>query len=290
MFTRSLARDAYAILEHEHGSELMEGMNMRNLKLMSWMILLGAGCAMAQPVPATQPAQASEWTEAAPINPAADVILDDLDHVGEDLNDFTADISLTETDMTFGDASTRAGTVKYLNKGGDDALLTITFKTIQTADREPKPAEKDYMLKDGWLVERDYRNKEEINRQIVEPGKKLNLLKLGEGPFPLLIGQDKEEVHRLFDVTLVDAADGPHLHLVPKPGSQFARKFKFMDLWVDAESKMPRKIEITNTGGNTLTTTELSDIKLNAGLNESDLILPPIKDSDWNRRDEKYQE
>ena len=44
----------------------------------------------------------------------------------------------------------------------------------------------------------------DTNRFRARPGEKVNLLKLGEGPFPLPIGQPKEDVHREFIVTKGD--------------------------------------------------------------------------------------
>ncbi len=40
---------------------------------------------------------------------------------------------------------------------------------------------KEYLLNDGWLIDRDYRGKNEANRQITKPGEKVNLFQLGKG-------------------------------------------------------------------------------------------------------------
>jgi hypothetical protein len=43
---------------------------------------------------------------------------------------------------------------------------------------------------------------------VLRPGEKVNLLKLGEGPFPLPIGQKRDDVKRQFDVTLAKPEKG----------------------------------------------------------------------------------
>ncbi len=95
----------------------------------------------------------------------------------------------------------------------------------------------------SWLIDRDYKRKTEIKRQVLRPGEKINLLKLGEGPFPLPIGQDKAEVKKLFDVTkeklLKDDPQGTvHVKLVPKPGTQL-RRSSARSTWVDRGTISP---------------------------------------------------
>lgn len=262
------------------------------------------GCGNAQVAPTTMPADASA-PAAAPSAPTApstaasssivDQTLDQLDALGEGLRDFSADVSLTETDALVGDSVTRAGKVGYTSKPDGDAMIRVTFDTRQVADEQPKPEKLEYALRDGWLIERDYRRKTEVNRQVRRPGEKMNLIKLGEGPFPLPIGQKREEVLRLFDVAHIDPAAGDpegatvHLRLDPRPDTQFARQFDRIDVWVDRESHMPRRIETTDAGGNTVRTTELNNTKVNTGLSESDLALPPIDDREWTRHDEPFE-
>lgn len=252
------------------------------------VLLTLTGCAMAQPVPdaaATVPATQPS---------IVDQTLDQLDALGEGLRDFVADVRLTETDALVGDSVTRAGKVSYLSKAEGDAMIRITFDTRQVAGAEAKPEKLEYALKDGWLIERDHRLHVEVNRQVRRPDEKMNLLKLGEGPFPLPIGQDRQEVLRLFAVTRIEPSPSDpqgsttHLHLVPLPDTQFARKFDAIDVWVDAQSHMPRRIETVDAGGNTVRTTDLDHINVNAGLNESDLSLGPIDDREWTRHDEPF--
>src|SRR3954452_11354765 len=131
--------------------------------------------------------------------------------------------------------SRRTGQVWYQQRGPGDARMRVTFdQKSDSAGKKITPERIEYLLDKGWLTDRDYQKRIEVRRQVLRPGEKINLLKLGEGPFPLPIGQKKEDVKKLFDVTRVKpAADDPpgtvHLTLKPVKGSQFAKKFKAID-------------------------------------------------------------
>src|SRR5688572_1749038 len=225
------------------------------------VLCIAAGCAAesatAQP---SAPAPTAGGTPTTPAAPAAgalrpdssvDEILDALDARGDGLQDFSANVKLSETDATTGDETARTGTVQYQKQGDGDARLRVTLDKRIT-DRGVRDEVLEYLLDDGWLLDRNHRSRVQVRRQVLEPGQKLDLLKLGEGPFPLPLGQDKADVHKMFDVKKVDAdekTDPPgtaHVQLVPKPGSDFADEFASIDVWVDLREKMPRRIETLN--------------------------------------------
>jgi outer membrane lipoprotein-sorting protein len=141
-------------------------------------------------------------------------------------------------------------------------------------------------------VDRDYLKKNEVRRQVVKPGEKINLLKLGEGPFPLPIGQTKEEVHQQFDVSLVPTAkDDPpqtvHLLLKPKALTDLARKFTQIDVYVDRQNSMPVQIVTLDADGQRTQTTVIDHLRLNAGLSDADFALPKVEG--WDQTEEPYQ-
>lgn len=222
-----------------------------------------------------------------------DQILDALDHSGNELRDFVANVTLTQTDARSGDSSSSAGKVFFQRTAPGEARIRVSFDTETVGDHR-MDKKVDYLLDNGWLWERDYRRKTEIKRQVLQPGQKMNLLKLGEGPFPLPIGQDKAEVHRQFDVVKVasretDPAGTLHLTLTPKEGSQLARKFSSIDVWVDPQTQMPARIEAVDANETTVRTTDLTELRMNEGLPADAFTLPPIDDS-WNRHEEPFSE
>jgi hypothetical protein len=177
---------------------------------------------------------------------------------------------------------------------GDDARLRVLFdrKVINDKPREEKV---EYLLAGGMLTDRDYEKHAEVQRQVLKPGQKMNLLKLGEGPFPLPLGQDKKDVHAMFEVSKINPAkDDPpgtiHMKLTPKTGSQFERKFASIEFWVDLQSRMPVKIVTDDPNGTTQRTTTLTDVRVNTDLTDKDFQLPPINEKEWDRRQMQYEE
>jgi outer membrane lipoprotein-sorting protein len=239
-------------------------------------------------------------TAEVPLGPEStlDNILDALDARGKDLQDFSADVAVHTTDDRTGQDTAQLGKVTFQRRGDGDSRIRVAFdkKRITEGDGS-KPVTQDqkldYVLDNGWLTDRDYQKKLEVRRQVLRPGQKMNLLKLGEGPFPLPIGQDKEEVKRQFEATKIESTkDDPegtvHVKLVPKPNTTFAKRFKQVDVYVDGRTNMPRRIDTMEKGGTTRIT-DLTNVKLNGGAKDEDFALPNIDDKGWNRREEPYE-
>jgi hypothetical protein len=273
-----------------------------------WVVLLAAvGCASdvsaqeASPSPApaqTQipaPAEANSPAAPAPVV-SVDEVLDALDRQGDQMKDFTADVALTESDELTRDAFTRAGTIKVQKLPENEARIYIIFETRKTADGKPKPEKIEYLLDKGWLTERNHRKKNQVRRQVIKPGEKVDLLKLGEGPFPLPIGQAKDDVKNMFDVEVIppaasDPAGTIHGRLKPKKGSQFERRFHHIDVWVDPKGQMPRRIETVDVNEGTRQTTDLEHVKANTGMGDNDFKLDEVNAKQgWTFVDEPYQE
>jgi outer membrane lipoprotein-sorting protein len=112
----------------------------------------------------------------------------------------------------------------------------------------------------------------------------------------LPIGQAKEDVKQMFEVEVIPTApDDPagtiHGRLKPKPKTQFERKFKQIDVWVDPKAQMPRRIETLDRNEQTRQTTDLENVKANTGLGDNDFALEPVSAKDgWKLRDEPYEE
>jgi hypothetical protein len=240
----------------------------------------------------------TSFRAAAALGPGSDLdsILDALDARGKGLKDFSANVALHTIDNRTGEDSAQLGRVVYDDNGGNPRIrVAFDKKEVDdgTGKRVSQKKRLDYVLENGWLTDRDYQKKLEVCRQVLQPGQKMNLLKLGEGPFPLPIGQDKAEVKKQFEATKVetakeDPADTVHVKLVPKPGTQFQKRFKQIDVFVDTKTDMPVRIDTMEPAGTTRST-ELTNVKLNGGVNAGDFALPNIDNEGWNRREEPYQ-
>jgi outer membrane lipoprotein-sorting protein len=235
----------------------------------------------------------------APLGPhsSLDTVLDALAARGKDLKNFSADVALHTADNRTGEDSAQIGKVVYDTGNAGNSRIKVSFDKKETESGDGKRMTQkqrlDYLLENGWLTDRDYQKKLEVRRQVLRPDQKMNLLKLGEGPFPLPIGQDKEEVKKQFNASKIPpASDDPkgtlHVKLVPKPGTQFEKRFRQIDVFVDPASSMPARIDTVEKAGTTRST-ELTNVKLNASVKPEDFALPNIDSEGWNRREEPFE-
>jgi outer membrane lipoprotein-sorting protein len=227
--------------------------------------------------PTTQPMLSEKST--------TDQILDALDARGKNLQDFSADVSVTDTDTSTGGSTINIGKVILQRKGTDDARIRVVFSKRQD-DEKIFDVDHEYVLDNGVLDDRDYKAKHESKTQVLKPGQKVDLFKLGKGPFPLPLGQKREDVLQVFDVSRVGpTADDPpgtvHLQLTPKDGTDLGKQFKTIDVWTDINTAMPRRIQTLDINQTTTRTTDLTNVKINSGVGDKDFTLPPTT-SDWD--------
>jgi outer membrane lipoprotein-sorting protein len=229
---------------------------------------------------------------AAPISltSSADDVLDALDARGKDLKTLTADVRISDIDPSIGDVSdVRVGKLYYdLLPSGDSRWRAVFDEKI--TGRKVMLEKHEWSYADGKLIERDYHNQTQQARQILKPGEKMQLFNL-EGPFPLPLGQDKSDVHKHFMVTKQPAAphDPPgtvHLLLTPVAGTDLARKFKTIDIWVDPKTDMPVRITVLDGDGNSQKQTDLSNVKVNGPVQDSDFQMEKVDfGNGWNVTD-----
>jgi outer membrane lipoprotein-sorting protein len=231
-------------------------------------------------------------TAAGPINvnSSVDDILDALDARGKDLKSLTADVKLTDSDPTTGDTGDiRTGRLFYKLLPSGDSQWRAAFDKKQTGQKVVDQKH-EWAYVAGNLTERDYRNQTQQTTQILKPGEKMELFNL-DGPLPLPLGQDKADVHKHFDVQKIapdkdDPAGTIHLQLTPVAGTDLARKFKTIDLWVDPKIDMPTRIIVLDGNGNNLKETDLSNPNVNGPVQDDDLKMEKIDlDKGWNAHD-----
>ena len=270
-------------------------MNRFTAVLMTAILVAAMGGFARGQAPLVNPPGAQATQAAAQGDPSVDAVLDALDVRGRSMNQFVADVTLSENDEATQAGSERSGRVWYHKRQGNDRIR-VTFDQ-KAEGRFSKPDKIEYLLDGGWLIDRDYKRAIEVKRQVLRPGEKVNLLKLGEGPFPLPIGQPKEDVHREFIVSKGDPAmEGPkgtsHIALKPRESTRLAKKFAQIDVWVDPQTQMPVRIEALDANETTRRTTELRNIKVNPEppLGDQDFALPKVDESKWELHTEPYQD
>lgn len=261
----------------------------------------------------------------------ADALLTALEKADEGMVTLTAKVVYEKTFEIQGDQQTRKGKLYFVNKqeaaagaapakagGAGGRKFAIVFDELWIGDVVRK--DQEVFVFDGqWLVEKNFKEKNFIKRQVVPPGEKFDPLRIGEGPFPLPLGQKKADIQKRYVATLLPAGDGLkaaddaseadkktiekrkahtagswQVKLDPKP--EFAREdsFKEIRLWYKRGSDgnlMPVMSRTVDTEGN-VSVVALSDVQLQGvgkPVNEKakvpreivDTESPSLKDG-WN--------
>ena len=225
---------------------------------------------------------------------SVDDILQALYQRGQNLQDFTADISKTDSDNVTAKDITYIGALKYQRQAEGDVRIRVSFSHKKLGDNAMMAYRREGVLQKGKYIEQDYDTNKQTERLLAKPGEKINPVRLGEGPFPLPIGQDPQEVKKQFSVKLLppDKDDPPHtIHtqLVPKEGTRLARRFSTIDVWVDTQTHFTPRIQTVDVHGNQGSQTDLTNLKINSGLNDKDFQLPP-PGAKWSVSTENLEE
>ena len=215
-------------------------------------------------------------------------LLDELERSAADLHAFTARVTYDRRDELVGKTETRTGELIYqFNPESKQKKFAILFDSLLVGNRLREES-KHFIFDGRWLAEIDAKEKQFIKREIVPPGKQLDPLKLGEGPFPLPVGQPKSEVLARFDVTkaeipqqgrLKDLKDADGLLLVPKPDTPQAKDFAKVELFYDRQTRLPVGIHTVDANGDHKTIL-LSNVQRNPQLDAAALQKLSIEEPD----------
>lgn len=225
-------------------------------------------------------------------------LLEAMESAGKEFSSLSADVLLTERDALTGEDVRRPGRF-WLTRGEEETRFHVVFFGVLTNEEGERPRirpEKiEYLLAGDTLVDRNYRTKTQVSRKLSAEQANRDLLKLGEGPFPLPIGQSPEEVREQFEVTLVDPeevdvdegdveilGETRRLRLVPRDDSPLARDFSFVEIDVDPESGRPRQVITLDAAGENMKISEMQKIELDPELDPAVFELEQIDLSDWN--------
>jgi hypothetical protein len=225
----------------------------------------------------------------APLDPGVGDMLDRIEAASKDLKSFTAAIVYEKQDEILGRREMRTGEIIYrVDPQTKEKAFAVIFDAV-IVNKVKRPSDRHYIFNGRWLVEIDHENKQFIKREIVPPGKTLDPLKLGEGPFPLPIGQSKEEVLERFDVTMMqglpeenllkDLANVDGLLLVPKPGMPEFDEFARVALFYDRETSLPVGIFAVEANADRKIV-RLRDLKRNPQLDDATLRKLDIAEPD----------
>jgi hypothetical protein len=226
-----------------------------------------------------------------PIDPAI-ALLDRLEIAAEGLHDFSADITYYLWDSMLQRREIRGGEILYDVRPNDGSRRFAILVTSVSVGNRRDNQNKRYIFDGSWFVEIDYDNRMFTKRQIVAPGERFDPLKLGEGPFPLPVGQRRDDVLARFEASLLDgiqdkvlakflagkAVEG--LKLVPRPSTPQADEIADIEIFYDTATLLPLGIVLTEISGNRKTVL-LRNLKRNQGIDESKLGIEQPDPKQW---------
>jgi len=228
------------------------------------------------PAFAGEPAKpAAEAAEAAAPPPAPETIevLDKMDAAGKDFKTVRARFDYELNQTAYEDITKRKGDLAYAAPN----LLRFEFTD--------KPQET--FVFDGRVL---YHKKDATRQLIVwelrlptEP--QVESLELGKTPFPLPFGQKKEQVLKFFTAArdakeeAADSGKRAVLALTPRKGTELAKDYKKVLLWVDAKTWIPTRARLLDSSDN-VTTVDFRDIEINKDIDAKQFLRPSVP-QDW---------
>jgi len=229
--------------------------------------LVAAACAAGR---AAAPNDTAAGDANRPATPEKVVrLLDELETRGRRLASYQAKVVYTREQKLLADKQTRVGRVVYQAadaNAGRPPRFAIRFDTL-VVDGALRERPRAYIFDGHWLAEVHGDTKQFIRREITAPNESYDPLQIGEGPFPLPLGQQRREVLELYEVSLIEPNAGDpnaarHLRLTPRPAAKQRHDFARVDLWYDRQTLLPVKI-VTMDESNNITTVLLKDAKVN---------------------------
>lgn len=243
-------------------------------------------CRAAPPSPPSEPTRAKP--DAAGFESAGD-LLDAIERGDAGIDALSAGIQYIKTFSLAGDRQERRGALYYrVRKRGspegsgsnepDERAFAIRFDELRTGDRI-EPISKVYVFDGRYLVEKLPEQKLFTKRQIVPEGESFDPLRIGEGPFPVPIGQRRDDIEARYttDMRPVDeqlpeafarwAGDAVQIRLVPREFWAPEDDFTEIRLWYrpDDEGRLLPWVARTMNKAGDEAIVRLIGIRLNDG-------------------------
>lgn len=227
-------------------------MSYRLILIAAALLLPAAGCYAQSDPSAEAPQRSDNGPAPAQPMPAADADpdatpqvvqwLDKLEARGREIRNLQANLVYRKVNTLLLDEQIRTGALLYVAATPEEpARFAIDFTSLIVNDTV-KPDQTTWIFDGQWLVEKQPAQKLFIKRQVVAPGKRLDPLAV-DGPFPLPLGQKRDDVLRRFHVELAPTDKAGLVHLKLTPRNQNESQFRGVDMWIDRESLLP--VEVT---------------------------------------------
>ena len=237
----------------------------------------------AQPPAASQPLTDSD----AVGDREGMAILEHVEQRAEEIKTLVANVTYERFQGLLGDQTRRYGTLVY--DRGPPALFAVDFDKLVHGDTLELDSLR-YIFDGRWLAERNdndriFRRYELVSEEDAAAGLGRDLLKLGEGPFPLPLNLRKGRVLQRFKVNRIgpaDELDRPSVGLRLTPKSHAAEvEDTLIHLWFDACTYLPLCMQAVNEDEESETIIILRNLQVDIEL-EADLFdTTPPDDEGW---------
>jgi hypothetical protein len=248
---------------------------------------------------ASQPATAPATTQATrPIltsgDPNVDRILERLERRGDGVNSLTAGLEAEFHDLVADDKQTKIGKLWFRRDKPNPKFKVVYEKSLFEDVEVVDPRE--YLFDGQWLTEKHDKSKTFVHREIVGQGERIDVFRIGKGPFPLPFGQKKADILEHFDVTLVprspkDPPGTEHLRLIPHKDSPMAEKYVELHFYIDPKIDLPvRVVSHQRRPGSTevdeIVTVTFKDIRINPPVPDGILSIEKPTGKEWHISEE----
>lgn len=175
-------------------------------------------------------------------------------------------------------------------------------------DNALRKERRTFVFDGQWLVEKQPDEKQVFKRQLAPPGQTKDPLALGEGQFPIPIGQRKDRILERFEASLVPPQDGfptppgadPNnpppppdwvkdsyqLRLIPRRGTGEFRDYREISVWYRKSDLLPRMARTINIDDST------DDVVLSSVVTNKDLpagVFDTTVPEGWNAEISEYR-
>ncbi len=242
--------------------------------------------------PQTHPATASQPAPTPPRIETAEDLLKLIEDAEGRFRTLTAEVLFDQVKGVDADRRKRFGKIWFedgrVQTPPGPRRFAVRFDRVQFGSRIQDEVQ-EYIFDGQWMVERRPAEKQIIKQQVARPGETLDPLRLGEGRFPLPIGQKAAAIRARYAVEMLVPEAGLEAHeekelpallkfvagthqlkLVPVAGLIDTEELKEIRLWYRTEmgsdgltNLLPRLARTVNRAGD-VTIVQMINVVLNA--------------------------
>ncbi|MSR18785.1 MAG: tetratricopeptide repeat protein [Phycisphaerales bacterium] len=202
--------------------------------------------------------------ERPPPSPEAEQLLEEVEKRHGSISVFRASFLMEKHRSLEDETEKRLGRIVVQGMPGPQRRFAVVMDQVIDTDGRGSPEKRRYVYSGGWLSEIDFDRKQLIRRQMARDGEEFDPLRAGEGPFPLPLGQRKDDVLREFHAALCEVPSTPMLQsardsqaraisLVPREGTPIARDTASIVVCYDQETLLPVAVEVRERNGDRTT-------------------------------------